>query len=210
LTEYSGVPKKHIIQSPGSDLLLREVIHTYSQGRKIVIVSPSFFPTIQVAKQFAAKLISIRLSPPDFDLYPDILLDQLTEPCLLILDNPNNPTGKALLDRKIVASIAVHKDVLMVIDEAYYEFSGITFAGMVQAYPNLAITRTMDKAFSLAGARIGYMIAGEAFLDAFSSFYMILPRPSLGVAIQALKDPGYMRKWTPPFCDLGGPYPSGY
>jgi len=98
----------------------------------------------------------------------------------------------------------------MVVDEAYYEFSGITFAGMVQAYPNLAITRTMDKAFSLAGARIGYMIAGEAFLDAFSSFYMILPRPSLGVAIQALKDPGYMRKWTPPFCDLGGPYPSGY
>ncbi|MBC2711797.1 MAG: histidinol-phosphate aminotransferase family protein [Desulfosarcina sp.] len=194
LADYSGVPKKHIIQSPGSDLLLREIIHTYSKGRKIVIVSPSFFPTVQAAKQFATKLISIRLSPPDFDLNPDLLLDQLNEPCLVILDNPNNPTGKILLDRKMVGSIVDHRDVLIVVDEAYYEFSGVTFADMVQEHPNLAITRTMDKAFSLAGARIGYMIAGEAFLDAFSSFYMILPRPSLCAAIQALKNPDYMRR----------------
>ena len=173
LADYSGVPQKHIVQSPGSDLLLREIIHTYSKGRKIVIVSPSFFPTVQAAKQFATKLISIRLSPPDFDLNPDLLLDQLNEPCLVILDNPNNPTGKILLDRKMVGSIVDHRDVLIVVDEAYYEFSGVTFADMVQEHPNLAITRTMDKAFSLAGARIGYMIAGEAFFDAFSSFYMI-------------------------------------
>jgi histidinol-phosphate aminotransferase len=194
LADYSGVPKKHIIQSPGSDLLLREIIHTYSKGRKIVIISPSFFPTVQAAKQFATKLISIRLSPPDFDLNPDLLLDQLNEPCLVILDNPNNPTGKILLDRKMVGSIVDHRDVLLVVDEAYYEFSGVTFADMVQEHPNLAITRTMDKAFSLAGARIGYMIAGEAFFEAFSSFYMILPRPSLCAAIQALKNPDYMRR----------------
>ncbi|MBE9572860.1 MAG: aminotransferase class I/II-fold pyridoxal phosphate-dependent enzyme, partial [Proteobacteria bacterium] len=171
----------------------REIIHTYSKGRKIVIVSPSFFPTVQAAKQFATKLISIRLSPPDFDLNPELLLDQLNEPCLVILDNPNNPTGKILLDRKMVGAIVDHRDVLIVVDEAYYEFSGVTFADMVQEHPNLAITRTMDKAFSLAGARIGYMIAGEAFFDAFSSFYMILPRPSLYAAIQALKNPDYMR-----------------
>jgi len=116
--------------------------------------------TVQAAKQFATKLISIRLSPPDFDLNPDLLLDQLNEPCLVILDNPNNPTGKILLDRKMVGSIVDHRDVLIVVDEAYYEFSGVTFADMVQEHPNLAITRTMDKACSLAGARIGYMIAG--------------------------------------------------
>ena len=194
LADYSGVPKKHIIQSPGSDLLIREIIHAYSKGRKIVIVSPSFFPTVQAAKQFATELISIRLSPPDFDLNPDLLLDQLNEPCLVILDNPNNPTGKILVDRRIVGSIVERRDVLFVVDEAYYEFSGVTFADMVQEHPNLAITRTMDKAFSLAGARIGYMIAGEAFFDAFSSFYMILPRPSLYAAIQALKNPDYMRR----------------
>jgi histidinol-phosphate aminotransferase len=192
LADYSGVPKKYIIQSPGSDLLLREIILTHSKGRKIVIISPSFFPTIQTAKQFATKLITIRLSPPDFDLNPDLLLDQLNEPCLVIVDNPNNPTGQLLLDQQMAESVVAHMDTLLVVDEAYYEFSGVTFADMVQEHPNLAITRTMDKAFSLAGSRIGYMITGEAFIDAFSSYYMILPRPGLYAAIQALKNPDYM------------------
>jgi histidinol-phosphate aminotransferase len=192
LADYSGVSKKHIIFSPGSDLLLREIIHTLSKGRKIIMVSPSFPPTVHAAKQFVTKLVGIRLSPPDFDLNVDLLLDQLQEPCLLIIDNPNNPTGKILLDRQMVESIVENTAALLVVDEAYYEFSETTFVDMVHDHSNLAITRTMDKAFSLAGARIGYMVAGEAFIEAFSSFYMLLPRASLFAAIAALQNPAYM------------------
>jgi histidinol-phosphate aminotransferase len=192
LADYSGVSKKHIIFSPGSDLLLREIIHTLSKGRKIIMVSPSFLPTVHAAKQFVTKLVGIRLSPPDFDLNVDLLLDQLQEPCLLIIDNPNNPTGKILLDRQMVESIVENTAALLVVDEAYYEFSETTFVDMVHDHSNLAITRTMDKAFSLAGARIGYMVAGEAFIEAFSSFYMLLPRASLFAAIAALQNPAYM------------------
>ncbi len=194
LADYSGVSKKHIILGAGSDLLLREIIHTLSKGRKIIMVSPSFFPTVQAAKQFATKLVGIRLSPPDFDLNVDLLLDQLQEPSLLIIDNPNNPTGKILLDRQMVASIVENTAALLVVDEAYYECSKVTFVDMVHDHPNLAITRTMDKAFSLAGARIGYMVAGEAFIEAFSSFYMLLPRAGLFAAIAALQKPAYMRR----------------
>ena len=192
LADYSGVSKKHIIFSPGSDLLLREIIHTLSKGRKIIMVSPAFLPTVHAAKQFVTKLVGIRLSPPDFDLNVDLLLDQLQEPCLLIIDNPNNPTGKILLDRQMVESIVENTAALLVVDEAYYEFSETTFVDMVHDHSNLAITRTMDKAFSLAGARIGYMVAGEAFIEAFSSFYMLLPRASLFAAIAALQNPAYM------------------
>ena len=194
LADYCAVPKKHIIPGSGSDLLLREAIHTLSGGRKIVMVNPSFLPTVQAAKQFATKLVGIRLSPPDFDLNVDLLLDQLQEPCLLIIDNPNNPTGKILLNRQVVASIVENTDALLVVDEAYYEFSEMTFVDMVHDHPNLAITRTMDKAFSLAGARIGYMVAGEAFFEAFSSFYMLLPRAGLFAAIAAVQNPAYMRR----------------
>ena len=194
LADYSGVSKKHIILGSGSDLLLREIIHTLSKGRKIIMVSPSFFPTVHAAKQFATKLVGIRLSPPDFDLNVDLLLDQLQESCLLIIDNPNNPTGKILLDRQMVESIVENTAALLVVDEAYYEFSKVTFVDMVHDHPNLAITRTMDKAFSLAGARIGYMVAGEAFIEAFSSFYMLLPRAGLFAAIAALQNPAYMRR----------------
>jgi histidinol-phosphate aminotransferase len=190
--DYSGVPKKHIILGSGSDLLLREAIHTLSRGRKIVMINPSFLPTVEAAKQFATKLVGIRLSPPAFELNFDLLMDQLKEPCLLIIDNPNNPTGKIVLNQKVVASIVDNADALLVVDEAYYEFSEMTFGDMVLDHPNLAITRTMDKAFSLAGARIGYMIAGQIFIDAFSSFYMLLPRAGLFAASAALQNPAYM------------------
>lgn len=194
LAEYSGVNKENIILGPGSDLLLREIVQIFSKKRKIVMPSPSFLPTVRSAKQFANKLVSIRLSPPDFKLHHEILIDEVKEPTLLIIDNPNNPTGKVLLDRKTVESIVKDEDVLLVIDEAYYEFSGITFADMVKDYPNLAITRSMDKAFSLAGARIGYIIVGNTFLKEFSSFYTYLPQSSLYAASEALKNPTYMRK----------------
>jgi histidinol-phosphate aminotransferase len=194
LADYSGAPKGHIILGPGSDFLLREAIQTFSKRRKIIVVSPVFFPTVQTAKQFATKLISIRLSPPEFDLNLDLLIDELKEPSLVIVDNPNNPTGKILLDRHAVEAILENKDAFLLIDEAYYEFSGITFADMVQNRPNLAITRTMDKAFSLAGARVGYVLAGQAFLEAFSSFYAFLPQSSLHAALEALKNPDYMKR----------------
>jgi histidinol-phosphate aminotransferase len=194
LANYCGVPKKHIIPGTGSELLLREAIHTLSKGRKIIMVSPSFLPTVHAAKQFATKLVGIRLSPPNFDLNLDLLFDQLQKPCLLIIDNPNNPTGKILLDRQIVESIVEDTAALLVVDEAYYEFSKVTFVDMVRDHPNIAIARTMDKAFGLAGARIGYMVAGETFIDAFFSFYMLLPRACLFAAIASLQNPAYMKR----------------
>lgn len=194
LAYYSGVPEEHIVLSPGSDLLLREIVHSFSGGRKIVMVSPSFLPTVKAAKQFATKLISIRLSPPEFVLKPELLLDEVEAPALVIIDNPNNPTGKILLERQTVEAVLEHEDTFLVIDEAYFEFSGVTFADLVSDHPNLAITRTMDKAFSLAGARIGYLIAGKYFLDIFSSFYTFLPQSSLHAAIEALNCTEYMRK----------------
>ena len=194
LADYSGVSRRHVFLSPGSDFLLREVIHTFSKGRRVVMVSPSFFPTVQAAKQFATEQLSIRLSPPTFDLNLELLLKALKGPCLVIMDNPSNPTGRMLLDRRAVEAIIGHGEALLVIDEAYYEFSEMTFADMVADHPRLAIIRTMDKAFSLAGARVGYAIVGEAFLDAVSSFYTFLPQPSLYAAMEALKYPNYVKK----------------
>jgi histidinol-phosphate aminotransferase len=194
LADYAGVSKKHVILSAGSNLLLREVIHIFSQRRKVVRVSPSFLPTVEAAKQFAIKSVSIRLSPPDFDLNPEMLMKTVKEPTLVLIDNPNNPTGKILLDRATVESLTQNTDIFVVIDEAYYEFSQVTFSKMVHDRSNLAITRTMDKAFGLAGARIGYIIAGESFLNAFSSYDPFLPQCSLYAAIEALNDLSYMKQ----------------
>jgi histidinol-phosphate aminotransferase len=194
LAGYCGVSRDHVFLSPGSDLLLREVIHSFSQGRRVITPSPSFLPTVEAAKRFAAEWLSIRLSPPAFNLSVKPLMEVLEGPSLVIVDNPNNPTGRMLLDPPAVEALLQQENVLLVIDEAYYEFSGVTFVDKVADNPRLAITRTMDKAFGLAGARVGYGIAGEAFGDALSSFYAFLPRPSLCAALEALRHPGHMRE----------------
>jgi histidinol-phosphate aminotransferase len=194
LAEYAGVQGEQIVLGPGSDLLLREIVMCFGAGRKVVMASPSFLPTVQVARRFAGKLVSIRLSPPEFSLGREPLLEELAEPSLVVIDNPNNPTGRLVLDRETVGSILDHPDTLLVVDEAYFEFSGLSFAGLVRDHDNLALARTLDKAFSLAGARVGYLIAGHAFLDAFSRFFSFLPQASLQAAVEALRQPGYMWK----------------
>jgi len=194
LADYAGVPDRHIVAGPGSDMLLREILHSFSGGRKVVMPSPNFLPTVHAARRFAARQVSIRLSAPEFHLTPEILLEELEDPALVIIDNPNNPTGKALLERRTVEAVLANSGTLLVIDEAYFEFSGVSFAILVRNHPNLAITRTLDKAFSLAGARIGYLIAGQLFLEGLSSFQSSLPRASLQAAVEALSSPSYMRK----------------
>ena len=192
LGKYNNVPSDRIILSHGSDLLLREIINVFSKDRKIIMVSPSFFPVAQYALKQVRRLTRIQISPPDFKLDPIFLLNELNEPTLLIIDNPNNPTGKILIDDSLAEKILQNKNTLLLVDEAYYEFSLQTFASMIEKYPNLVITRTMDKAFSLAGLRLGYLLMGDYFKDHFSDFPTYLSTPTLFAAIEALKKPEYM------------------
>jgi len=191
LSDYCEVPAGHIIPGPGSDILLREFVYNFSKGRKVVMVSPSFLPTVQAAKQTATRLVRIRLSQPGFDLDFEALAGETDGSSLVIIDNPNNPTGKLLLDSARMKELLFDSGALFIIDEAYYEFSGITFAEMVEDHPNLAVTRTMDKSFSLAGLRIGYVIAGGRFLEKLPPLHALLPRPTVYAALRALTEPAY-------------------
>ncbi|MFX1538245.1 MAG: aminotransferase class I/II-fold pyridoxal phosphate-dependent enzyme, partial [Promethearchaeota archaeon] len=70
----------------------------------------------------------------------------------------------------------------------------VTYADLVEKYPNLAVGRTISKAFGLAGVRIGYLIAGKIFLDKFASVSIMLSQIGILTAIKAMKNPGYIKK----------------
>jgi len=70
-----------------------------------------------------------------------------------VVVNPNNPTGNILMDETLAEKLLSNVE-LLVVDEAYYEFSGVTFAPLLEKWPNLVIFRTFSKAFGLAGARV--------------------------------------------------------
>ncbi len=194
LGDYTGIASERIILSPGSDILLREAVHLFTQQRKVVTLCPSFLPTVTSARQTTNQLTRLRLSLPDFRLNMDLLKSELEGPCLLILDNPNNPTGKIVISPDEVKTLLEKEDVLLIVDEAYYEFSGITCANLVEKYPNLLVTRTMDKVFSLAGARIGFGLAGDVFLKKLSDFFIYLPQIALYACLAALDKKELMKE----------------
>ena len=80
---------------------------------------------------------------------------------MVYICNPNNPTGNVHSKEYIEYLLEEYPDTLFLVDEAYYEFSGITVKDLVLRYDNLLISRTMSKAFALANFRLGYLIASK-------------------------------------------------
>src|SRR5205823_3170223 len=80
------------------------------------------------------------------------------------LCNPNNPTAD-LIPLDGLERLASSASCPLVVDEAYFEFSGVTAAGLIARYPHLIVVRTLSKAFSLAGLRVGYALAARAAIE---------------------------------------------
>lgn len=190
LAAYVGVPPERIVLAPGSEVLLREAVYLFSRTRKVITLSPSFLPTMRAVQQVAERLLRVRLTLPAMALDMELLESEIDGPTLLVFDNPNNPTGQLVLNRDQVTGLLEHGDVLLILDEAYFEFAGWTCADMVEGHPNLLVTRSMDKAFGLAGAGMGYAVAGDAFLQALEGLYTYLPQVSVHVALAALEHSG--------------------
>lgn len=201
LAEYSGVPAGRVLLSPGSDMLLRDAVHLFSQGRKVITLCPSFLPTTEAARQTAESMVRIRLSAPDFSLDKDLLESEIDGPTLVFLDMPNNPTGQQVLSLEAVESLLAKDDLLLIADEAYCEFSGISCSRLVTRYPNLLVTRTLDKVFSLAGARLGYGLAGDIFLQGMSPGFTYLPRVTVLASLKSLEMSEHMLLRVQALCE---------
>jgi histidinol-phosphate aminotransferase len=199
LSVYSGVEENSIFVGSGAEALMTETLHLFSRRRKVVTVDPTFFVITSVAEnleRLGTKVVKIRLTYPHFSLPVEPLIEESKAASLTVIDNPNNPSGRLLLNSKSVEALCESTTGIVLVDEGYYEFSHFTVADLVKNQPNLAVARTMSKAFGLAGLKLGYMIAGETVLNPL--FPVDLPlrpsKPSVYAAIEALKDTEYMKR----------------
>ena len=117
----------------------------------------------------------------------------------IIVPNPNAPTGVALSRAEIATLLEQHKDVPVVIDEAYVDFGGETAIPLVASHPNLLVVQTMSKSRALAGLRVGYAIGDAGLIealtrvkDSFNSYP--LGRPAQAGAIAALGDEAWFQQ----------------
>ncbi|MFW9970182.1 MAG: pyridoxal phosphate-dependent aminotransferase [Candidatus Odinarchaeota archaeon] len=192
IANYSDIPKESIFLSSGSDLIIKEFIFLFSNNRQIIIAEPTFIVINNSAQSVDSKLIKIRLKDPNFNLPLEALIDQLKVPSLLVFDNPNNPTGNMIINLSDIETILEHENIILLIDEAYFEFSKISYVKLINNYNNLGIVRTLSKAFGLAGSGIGYIIGGETVKKKFQGLEIMLPYPSVVAGIKALENQNYM------------------
>lgn len=161
ISEYTNIGSDYIQYFASSDSLHEYIIQTFlNNDNKVMIISPTY-DNFRVVVESSGGIIKYYPLDENFNLDFNLLSINLNKikPKLLYLVNPNNPTGTQYKIEDIESLIKEHKDILFIIDEAYYEFSGLTCSKLCLEYKNIIISRTFSKAFALASFRIGFAIS---------------------------------------------------
>jgi histidinol-phosphate aminotransferase len=165
-----GLEAEQIWAGNGSNEVLQHILQAFGgPGRTAFSFAPTYSMYPLIAKGTGATWVA-GTRQPDYSLTPDDAAAQVEEadPDVILLCAPNNPTGTPLsLD--VIEAVYEASRGIVVVDEAYQEFAPREAASaltLLDGRPRLAVSRTMSKAFAFAGARVGYLAADPAFIDA--------------------------------------------
>jgi len=162
----TAITADNISVGNGSDELIRSLLIATCLGSvgSIFVANPTFSMYAIIAQTLGIPVVSARRKPETFEIDLEMAkkaIDQTENPPVRVVFvvHPNSPTANALTTDEIEWLSTLPEDLLVVIDEAYFEFSQNTLAGKLHQHPNWIILRTFSKAFRLASMRVGYAIA---------------------------------------------------
>ncbi|MDD2421801.1 MAG: histidinol-phosphate transaminase [Heliobacteriaceae bacterium] len=168
LSGYTGREPAEILVSNGSDEAIQLFLLTFGgPGLATVVANPTFVMYAMATRYLGGKVIDVPLLEVEGVFHLDVAgilaAAAREETRLIVICNPNNPTGNCFPEEDILA-VVNGTDKPVVVDEAYYEFSGQTLAPRLAELPNLLIMRTFSKAFGLAGLRVGYTLGAPELI----------------------------------------------
>lgn len=199
LAKFFKVRPEELCLQNGGDEGLRLFFDVFvEQGSRILICEPTFPMYRYYAEIFGAQ---IEVCNHDAEMrFPlnEILEALKKKPRVLFIANPNNPTGTVISRDDIKQILAAATHTAVVIDEAYWEFCGVTVVDWINEYPNLYIVRTFSKAAALAGLRIGAVIACPQSLDLIKRAGSPFPVNTLALvaAEAAISDSAVMKRYV--------------
>lgn len=194
-----GVDAQRILIGRGSDEFIDLLVRAFCRPERdaILICPPTFGMYAVCAGVQGAGVVEVPLNQ-DFELDADAVLAACTPAVKLVfLCSPNNPTG-ALVPLASIERLAaaLAERALLVVDEAYIEFAGSDSAAtLLPGFPNLAVLRTLSKAWALAGARVGSLLADPVVIELLRRIMppYPLPTPSVDAALATLTAQGERR-----------------
>lgn len=198
LAEYYHVKPSQIFVGVGSDDVISMAFMTFFNGEK-----PILFPDVTYSfYDVWADLYRIPYQTCPLDENWHICPQDYKQPNGgVIFPNPNAPTGLLESPEVVEEIIQANRDVVVIVDEAYIDFGGVSALPLLEKYDNLLVVQTFSKSRAMAGLRIGFCIGNEKLIKylndvkfSFNSYTMNLPAQVLGV--EAVKDEAYFRETT--------------
>ncbi|MER3547379.1 MAG: histidinol-phosphate transaminase [Rhodanobacteraceae bacterium] len=198
LAALYAVRREQVLAGRGSDEAIDLLVRAFCEaGRDAILISPPVFGMYAVCAHIQGAGVIEAPLREDFALNIDAMIAAMTSAVKLVfVCAPNNPTGQIVprIDIERLASKLTDR-AIVVVDEAYVEFADAPFrsaAHLLDSYENIAVLRTLSKAYALAGARIGVLLAHPdviALLRRIMPPYP-LPAPCVEAALRALSPAG--------------------
>lgn len=195
-SEYCDLPTENILATRGADEGIELIIRTFCVAYQdaILICPPTYGMYGISAENHGANIIKVPLIDSEFGKFTlDVngIIDSSVQAKVIFLCSPGNPTGNLLPEQQIKAVLEqVANDAIVVVDEAYIEFSPeSSVQNWLADYPNLIVLRTLSKAFALAGLRCGFTLASSEIITLLSKVIAPYPisAPVAELASQALQ-----------------------
>jgi len=167
ISDYVQLPLKNIRYAPGSDAVNECLITALlNYGDVVCIVSPNYDHFRNLAEVHGGTINHFRFNGEiNYEKLDEFL--EKSNPIAVYISSPNNPTGVCFDGANLVRFLKKYKSTYFVVDEAYFEFSSKTVSGLVVDYQNLAVTRSLSKAFGAASIRFGYLLASETIIQIY-------------------------------------------
>ncbi len=184
ISNFIEVEKDNIVVGNGSNELINIILTTFiNKGDIVISHSPTFSMYKIASKIFGARYLDIE-SDNNFNININSIIENANKKNakLIIICNPNNPTGKAITRKEIFRILDETKGIVLV-DEAYIEFGEDSVVNEINNYQRLIVLRTLSKAFGLAGIRTGYLVGGEKIVNKINS---VKPPYNLNVISQCI------------------------
>ncbi|MDO5676593.1 MAG: histidinol-phosphate transaminase [Propionibacteriaceae bacterium] len=163
-----GLSAEQIWAANGSNEIMSHLLTAFGgPGRKVLTFTPTYSMYPEYARNTCTEFVTVHRHD-DYSLDAELILGAIAEhqPTVVLITTPNNPTGTTV-PLEVIDEVCAGTDAIVVADEAYQEFSSRPSAlELLAKHPRLVVSRTMSKAFALAGGRLGYLAAAPAIVDA--------------------------------------------
>ena len=188
LSKKFGVNRSNIVLTAGSDQSIKNTFELfYKKNKEVITTCPTFAMVDIYCKVFKTKQIKVGYDK-DLNLKTQEIYRSINKnTCLIILANPNSPTGKQIKKKELIKIIKKAKEynVKVLLDEAYHEFANYNLSSKIKIYNNLIIIRTFSKIYGLAGLRAGYILSNKNIIR---KFFAIKPMYEINsLAVKALE-----------------------